>query len=194
MGNCLDCIYSGNPGSEDYNGGMKTSPAVELDMRYMGKDCVLVKNNSRVCGNGGTLANAPIVQDKAYFEVTIQAKGVWGVGVASRDVNLDNVPMGACKSSWVLRSDSTLCHNNEIYCKLEEEFEEGDVIGCSYNHDELLFYLNGRMVDCALRNVRGTVYPVFYVDQNAIVDVRFKHFKHDVPRGYQEIMFEQSVI
>ena len=40
-----------------------------------GVDCVVVKCGRRICGTGGALANAPIVQDKSYFEVKIQCGG-----------------------------------------------------------------------------------------------------------------------
>ena len=36
---------------------------------------MIVKNGRRICGTGAALANAPIVQDKAYFEVKIQSAG-----------------------------------------------------------------------------------------------------------------------
>ena len=38
-------------------------------------DCVIVKSGRRICGSGAALANAPIVQDKAYFEMKIQCAG-----------------------------------------------------------------------------------------------------------------------
>ena len=38
-------------------------------------DCVIVKSGRRICGSGAALANAPIVQDKAYFEMKIQSSG-----------------------------------------------------------------------------------------------------------------------
>jgi hypothetical protein len=34
-----------------------------------------VKNGKRICGTGAALSNAPIAQDKAYFEVKIQSTG-----------------------------------------------------------------------------------------------------------------------
>ena len=43
-------------------------PEVKLDPLNMGLDAVIVKNGSRLCGTGGVIANAPIMQDKAYFE------------------------------------------------------------------------------------------------------------------------------
>ena len=39
---------------------------------------------SRICGTGGALANAPLMQDKAYWEVKVQTEGVWGLGLAGR--------------------------------------------------------------------------------------------------------------
>jgi len=34
-----------------------------------------VKNGKRICGTGAALSNAPIAQDKAYFEVKLQSTG-----------------------------------------------------------------------------------------------------------------------
>ena len=41
-----------------------------------GHEVVIVKNGQRICGSGGALASAPIVQSKAYFEVKIQQSGM----------------------------------------------------------------------------------------------------------------------
>ena len=43
---------------------------------YIGADCVIVKSKRRLCGTGAALANAPLVQDKSYFEVKIQTGGL----------------------------------------------------------------------------------------------------------------------
>jgi hypothetical protein len=40
-----------------------------------GHEVVIVKNGQRLCGSGGALASAPLVQSKAYFEVKIQQSG-----------------------------------------------------------------------------------------------------------------------
>jgi uncharacterized membrane protein YadS len=40
-----------------------------------GHEVVIVKNGQRICGSGGALASAPLVQSKAYFEVKIQQSG-----------------------------------------------------------------------------------------------------------------------
>ena len=42
-----------------------------------GIDVVIVKNGRRICGTGGALGNAPLVQNKAYFEMKIQATGTY---------------------------------------------------------------------------------------------------------------------
>lgn len=36
---------------------------------------VIVKNGHRICGTGAALASAPVVQNKAYFEVKVQQTG-----------------------------------------------------------------------------------------------------------------------
>lgn len=38
---------------------------------------VVVKNGTRICGSGGVLCTAPIVQNKCYFEVKVQQSGKW---------------------------------------------------------------------------------------------------------------------
>lgn len=43
---------------------------------FTGNDVVIVKNGRRICGTGAALSNAPIAQDKAYFEVKIQSTGM----------------------------------------------------------------------------------------------------------------------
>ena len=40
-----------------------------------GSEVVVVKNGRRICGTGAALANVPIVQNKAYFEVKLQCTG-----------------------------------------------------------------------------------------------------------------------
>ena len=41
-----------------------------------GVDCVIVKSGRRICGTGAALANAPLVQDKSYFEIKLQCGGI----------------------------------------------------------------------------------------------------------------------
>ena len=42
---------------------------------FSGSDVVIVKNGKRICGTGAAFGNAPIVQNKAYFEIKLQSSG-----------------------------------------------------------------------------------------------------------------------
>ena len=54
--------------------------------------------------------------------------GVWGVGVASRDVCLDKAPLGTDSRSWLLRHDGSCWHANEPLATLSIVPSEGDII------------------------------------------------------------------
>jgi hypothetical protein len=167
---------------------------VVLDTNRMGVDCVIVKSGRRICGTGAALANAPLVQDKSYFEIKIQCGGVWGVGVATPLVRVDQVPLGGDAHSWVLTSDGSTVHNAEAITRLKERPSEGDVVSVSYDHVELNFFLNGKSMQCPVMGIRGMVYPVFYVDDGAILDVQFSDFSFPPPDGFDRIMFEKNIL
>ncbi|OWR43224.1 SPRY domain-containing protein 7 [Danaus plexippus] len=94
---------------------VKSNP-VQLDSLHMGHEIVIVKGGQRVCGSGCALGNAPLVQNKAYFEVKLQQGGVWAVGLATREADLNRVHGGVDKESWCLNSDGTVRHDNvELY-------------------------------------------------------------------------------
>ncbi|XP_065841114.1 SPRY domain-containing protein 7-like [Oscarella lobularis] len=169
-------------------------PQVTLDSNKMGPDCVIVKGGKRVCGTGAALANAPIVQNKAYFEMKIQSGGIWGVGLATVKSKLDIIPLGKDSQSWVLRSDGTVCHNDEVLHKIETLPGEGDIISCSYDHVELNLFLNGKSLQCPVTGIRGQIFPIFYVDDGAILDVAFADFAYPPPDGFEHIMFEKNIL
>ncbi|KAJ0181319.1 hypothetical protein K1T71_003404 [Dendrolimus kikuchii] len=94
---------------------IKENP-VQLDTLHMGHEMVIIKGGQRVCGSGCALGNAPLVQNKAYFEVKLQQGGVWAVGLATRETDLNRVHGGIDKESWCLNSDGTVRHDNvELY-------------------------------------------------------------------------------
>jgi hypothetical protein len=97
-------------------------------LNQKGQDAVIVKSGRRLCGTGGALSNVPIIQNKAYFEVKIQANGVWGVGLATRKVDLNKIPLGNDSESWVLRNDGSIFHNNISKFTTDENIDEGDII------------------------------------------------------------------
>uniref|UniRef100_A0A8D0KN74 SPRY domain containing 7 n=1 Tax=Salvator merianae TaxID=96440 RepID=A0A8D0KN74_SALMN len=109
---------------------LKEMPSVALDTQRMGTDVVIVKNGRRVCGTGGCLANAPLHQNKSYFEFKIQSTGIWGIGVATEKVNLNQIPLGRDVNSLVLRNDGALYYNNDEKNRLPANNlpQEGDVV------------------------------------------------------------------
>ncbi|XP_036419333.1 SPRY domain-containing protein 7a [Colossoma macropomum] len=187
---CFDC-GRGNSGHVT----LKEMPTVQLDTHHMGTDVVIVKSGRRICGTGGCIANAPLHQNKSYFEFKIQSTGVWGVGVATQKANLNQVPLGRDAHSLVLRQDGTVYHNNEEKNRLPANSlpQEGDIVGVTYDHVELNLYLNGKNMNCPASGIRGTVFPVVYVDDSAILDCQFSDFYHAPPQGYQKILFEQQI-
>lgn len=190
---CLECVQGPSfAATQSYAQFQDDSRTVRLDTSFMGDETVLLKNGQRICGTGGALATAPIVQNKAYFQVSIQQSGVWGIGLASRAVKLNSVPVeGNC---WVLRHTGELVANGEVVEKLTEPIEEGDSIGVAYDHIDLKFYKNGVLLPSPLTNVRGQVYPMVYVDDGAILDVAFRLFSYNAPAGFTEIMVEQTLL
>jgi hypothetical protein len=121
--------------SSSNNGASRGSPRkknsdqeIVLDTAFLGHEVVVVKNGLRVCGSGGALASAPLIQTKSYFEVKYQQDGVWGVGVATQNSSLDHVPLGNDPDSWVLRHTGELFHNSMCVGRLEVQFQEGDVL------------------------------------------------------------------
>ncbi|KAG2457169.1 SPRY7 protein, partial [Polypterus senegalus] len=160
-----------------------------------GTDVVIVKTGRRICGTGGCLANAPLHQNKSYFEFKIQSTGVWGVGVATQKANLNHIPLGRDIHSLVLRHDGSIYHNNEEKNRLPANSipQEGDIVGVTYDHVELNVYLNGKNMHCPASGIRGTVYPVVYVDESAILDCQFSEFYHTPPQGFEKILFEQQI-
>nr|XP_035960510.1 SPRY domain-containing protein 7 isoform X1 [Halichoerus grypus] len=159
---CLRCCRDGGTGHIP----LKEMPAVQLDTQHMGTDVVIVKNGRRICGTGGCLASAPLHQNKSYFEFKIQSTGIWGIGVATQKVNLNQIPLGRDVHSLVMRNDGALYHNNEEKNRLPANNlpQEGDVVGITYDHVELNVYLNGKNMHCPASGIRGTVYPVVYDD------------------------------
>lgn len=54
--------------------------------------------------------------------------GSWGIGLATRRVDLNKVPLGNDNDSWILRSDGCIYHNAIRLFTIEHRFEEGDVL------------------------------------------------------------------
>ncbi|XP_046743445.1 SPRY domain-containing protein 7 [Diprion similis] len=167
---------------------------IALDTSHMGHEVVIVKNGLRVCGRGAALTNAPLAQSKSYFEVKIQQGGVWAVGLATRSTELNTAVGGSDQESWALNSDGIIRHNSEELHKVQNIAQEGDIIGISYDHIELNFYLNGKLLDVPIMGIKVTIYPILYVDDGAILDIILDDFAYPPPNGFEKIMLEQSLL
>ncbi|XP_046698984.1 SPRY domain-containing protein 7b, partial [Silurus meridionalis] len=71
--------------------------------------------------------------------------------------------------------------------------QQEDVVGLTYDHVKLNLYLNGKNMQCPASGIRGTVFPVVYVDKNAILACQFSDFYHIPPQGFEKILFEQQI-
>ncbi|ETN69542.1 SPRY domain protein [Necator americanus] len=157
-----------------------------------GKDVVILKEGERICGTGAALGTLPIVQNKAYFQVDVQQNGTWGVGLGNSHTPLDAVPVAS--DFWGVRDNGDIVANATVLGKLNKPISEGDTIGVCYDHVELKFLVNGEWAEPSITGVRGPAYPIIYVDESAIIDVKFRKFTEDVPSGYDEILAEQTLL
>ncbi|XP_050542551.1 SPRY domain-containing protein 7 [Daktulosphaira vitifoliae] len=168
--------------------------SISLDTSRMGNEVVIVKNGTRICGSGGVLCSAPLVQNKSYFEVKVQQSGIWGVGLASYDVDLSKAPGGHDQYSWVLCNDGAQRHSQQVIKAIDNNINEGDIISVFYDHVELNYSINGLPVNEPITGIRGTVYPALFVDDGAILDIILEKFSYPPSNGYDKIMLEQSIL
>ncbi|XP_066159212.1 SPRY domain-containing protein 7 [Euwallacea fornicatus] len=199
---CLKGCLNGlrlNPPTQQIH---KPNP-IQLDTSFMGYEVVVVKGGQRVCGAGAVLGNAPLVQSKSYFEVKVQQGGTWSIGLATRQTDLSLTVGGMDEFSWALCSDHLFRHNKHELHKLVlpcdsneslRSLQEGDVIGVAFDHIQLKFFVNGSELDYSITNIKGTSYPVLYVDDGAILDIILEHFNFSPPSGFDKIMLEQSLL
>lgn len=188
---CLSCLRGRTEGESVK---MDVVNEISLDRKHTGADVVVVKQGKRLCGRGGTLGTMPLVQSKAYFECKVQSTGTWGIGLATREVDLDCVPLASDANAWMLRSDGVCVHQNETVHRLDCVFEAGDTIGVTYDHVVIQFYHNGKNLDVPMPAKGKSLYPAMYVDDGSIVDCAFAKFTHEPPNGYTQIMVEHSMM
>jgi hypothetical protein len=85
--------------------------------------------------------------------------------------------------------------------------QEGDIIGITYDHIELNFYLNGKNLNVpALIKLSNSqpnnngeynsneIYPCLFVDDGAILDLIVDNFNYPIPSGYDKVMVEQTLL
>jgi len=168
-------------------------PDVILDTTTMGQEAVVVKNGMRLCGTGSARGSSPILQDKAYWEVKIQQGGAWSIGIATPSADL-NKDLGLDHCSWAVTHSGIVRTKGQQEYKIPVSLEEGDILGLSYDHVELNIFCNGKNLDTPVLGIKGTVFPVLYVDEGAILDAVFENFTHQPPTGFERIMIEKTVL
>jgi SPRY domain len=83
--------------------------------------------------------------------------------------------------------------------------QEGDILGITYDHVELNFYLNGKNLNIPTimklnaqisngNEYNNEIYPVLFVDDGAILDLIVDNFNYSIPSGYDKIMVEQTLL
>lgn len=82
--------------------------------------------------------------------------------------------------------------------------QEGDILGITYDHVELNFYLNGKNLNIPTLmklnshtsngEYNNEIYPCLFVDDGAILDLIVDNFNYSIPSGYDKIMVEQTLL
>ncbi|KAI6173041.1 SPRY domain-containing protein 7 [Aphelenchoides besseyi] len=191
---CLECVQGPSyTATQSYAQLREEANAIKLSTSHMGPDVVLLKNCTRICGTGGALGTAPIVQNKAYFQVDItQNGGIWGIGVAHRSADLERVPV--LTDSWFLQNNGEVWENGQLLGKVDAPPTEGDSVTVTFDHVDLKFYRNGQCLPITVNSVRGQVYPLVFTGSESILDVHFRNTTVVPPHGYEEIMIEQTLL
>jgi len=145
-------------------------------------------NGGVVSGTGSIMGDSPVLQDKAYYEVTLVNPGAFAVGVASRDTSLDGVlSQEKMSTAWTLTSSSSVA------------VAAGETLGVAFDQGDypvqLYFYKDGSVVH-QLSGVRGEVLPVFSVADGAVIEPNFggKPFAQNIPMGFQSIIKSMSLL
>jgi hypothetical protein len=103
--------------------------------------------------------------------------------------------MGSDTESWVLRCDGSLVHNNQTLHRLREPLQEGDILGVSFDHLDLKFWVNNSPIEYSVTGIKGgDLFPVLYVDEGAILDSAFTSFQFQPPPGFDRILIEKSLL
>jgi hypothetical protein len=139
-------------------------------------------------GENGTAANGSLEED------TEQLLPVEGVTDGKDDILGGLVPSSSSSMKASSNQRSVLP-------------QEGDIIGVTYDHVELNFYLNGRNLNVPSlikhsHNSQPTngeynsneIYPCLFVDDGAILDLIVDNFNFQIPSGYDKIMVEQTLL
>lgn len=151
----------------------------------------ILASKLHAAGIGQVMAEQAIMQDRAYWEVTVEGTGAppqLAVGVASR-AHVLGTTLGDCRNSWVLDSAA-----------LPVSLAHGDVIGITLDQSDypvsLRFSLNGNQ--CA--EVKGPsteatpIVQLRTVDAAVAVNFGATDFTHRAPMGYSGLIKSRSIL
>uniref|UniRef100_A0A7S2DQK9 SPRY domain-containing protein n=1 Tax=Haptolina brevifila TaxID=156173 RepID=A0A7S2DQK9_9EUKA len=163
-------------------------PIISLSDKMAGPG-ITVRSGS-ITGTGSIMGDSPILQDKAYFEVTVVRTGTFAVGVATKDVALDGVlSQDKVATAWTLTSSQ----------QGVAALGAGDTIGVAFDQGDypvqLYFYRDGKVVH-QLSGIRGEVLAVFSVSDGAVLEPNFggKPYLQGMPPGFQGIIKSMSLL
>ncbi|XP_054742904.1 SPRY domain-containing protein 7 [Anastrepha obliqua] len=171
--------------------GLATRQA-DLTKQFGGCD----KETWCLCSDNATRHN-----DETFLPVTVTTQEptsvsknlVNGTAAAAGLIGIEDVP-----EDNLLGTDVNVSSENgdsNLIAQPHHDFpDEGDIVGIAFDHIELNFYFNGKNLEVPFRNVKGTVYPVVFVGNGAIVDIILDNFHYGPPPGFDKIMLEQSLL
>ena len=125
--------------------------------------------------------------------------GTFGVGLSSKEIDLNCVPLSVrpqLEANYcVFTNNAEVEQDGKKMFKMENiKLELNDVIGVAYDHIEVKFFLNNKQIEKTFQGLKGELYPVLYVNNGAILDAFFSSFQYGVPSGYDKIMIEKSLL
>ena len=122
-------------GSDDDPRGEAFDSAVALSTKPSARSGSILGSKLHASGAGQILADQAVLQDRGYWEVSVEQAERLSVGVASAAHTLGN-PLGDGATSWALHS-----------VDLPQVLQPGDVIGVALDQADfpvsLRFYVNG---------------------------------------------------
>lgn len=152
------------------------------------EESVLV-DKFHVSGDGQILAEAPLLQTRAYFEAEVINPGQFAIGVSYPHKSKKG-HVGDDKTSWGIISED-----------LHSDLKAGDVVGCAYDMSDLwprlMFYLNGEIIqNREVKAIRGEVFPAVSVSGDAELELNFGHraFQHGPPDKFEGVMPTRDIM
>jgi len=180
MGACLSCCFESKK--------EENKPTLVHFSPFKGPE--VKASNFTVSGKGTILANAPLLQTRAYWDCKLITKGEFFLGVARKGTHDLDKQLGERKNSWSFHSGPG-----------GGDFKVGDVIGCSYDLSQvksvLEFYLNGEKLESAtIRDVKGDVFPAVSVVQPCMIEANFGQapWAYKPPANFDAVIFSRDML